>query len=47
MSTENLKANQIENTVNQSEIGYYIEKSLDKFSNTTSDQRVLETLRQK
>ena len=38
MSTENLKANQIENTVNQSDIGYYIEKSLDKFSNTTSDK---------
>ena len=34
MSTENLKANQIENTINQSDIGHYIEKSLDNLSNT-------------
>ena len=38
MSTENLKTNQIQNTVNQSDIGYYIERSLDKFSNETSNK---------
>ena len=38
MSTENLKTNQIQNTVNQSDIGYYIERSLDKFSNAATDK---------
>ena len=38
MSTENLKVNHIQNTVNQSDIDYYIEKSLDKFSNETSNK---------
>ena len=38
MSTENLKANQIENTINQSDIGHYIEKSLDNFSNANTDK---------
>ena len=38
MSTENLKANQVENTINQSDIDHYIEKSLDNFSSTTTDK---------
>tara|TARA_Y100000816_G_scaffold124095_1_gene87224 strand:+ start:320 stop:559 length:240 start_codon:yes stop_codon:yes gene_type:complete len=38
MSTENLKANQIENTIHQSDIGHYIEKSLDNLSNTNADK---------
>ena len=38
MSTENLKANQIENTINQSDIGHYIEKGLDNFSNANTDK---------
>ena len=38
MSTENLKTNQIQNTVNQSDFGYYIERSLDKFSNAATDK---------
>ena len=38
MSTENLKVNQIQNTVKQSDIDYYIEKSLDKFSNAATDK---------
>ena len=31
MSTENLKGNQIQNTINQSDIGYYIEERLDNY----------------
>ena len=38
MSTENLKANQIENTINQSDIGHYIGKGLDNFSNANTDK---------
>ena len=38
MSTENLKANQIENTINQSDISHYIEKSLDNFSSAKTDK---------
>ena len=38
MSTENLKANQVENTINQSDIGHYIEKSLDNFSSANTDK---------
>ena len=38
MSTENLKANQIENTINQSDIGHYIEKSLYNFSSANTDK---------
>ena len=38
MSTESLKANQVENTINQSDIGHYIEKSLDNFSSANTDK---------
>ena len=38
MSTENLKANQIQNTINQSDIGYYIEERLDNYSNSNSNK---------
>ena len=38
MSTENLKANQIENTINQSDIGHYIGKGLDNFSIPNTDK---------
>ena len=38
MSTENLKVSQIENTISQSDIGHYIGKGLDNFSNANTDK---------
>ena len=40
MSTENLKSNRFHDAVNNSEISEYIEKSLDNFSTSKSNNNV-------